>query len=46
MIFIYTHITENGRELAVFEENYVLLSSVITDVIDPLMKWFVDRKVF
>ena len=46
MLFIYTDSTENGRELAVFEENYALLSSVITDVIDPLMKWFVDGKVF
>ena len=46
MLFIYTDITENGCELAVFEENYALLSSVITDVIDPLMKWLVDGKVF
>ena len=46
MLFIYTDITENGRELTVFEENYALLSSVITDVIDPLTKWFIDGKIF
>ena len=33
-------------ELTVFEENYALLYSVITDINDPLMKWFVDEKVF
>ena len=34
------------NELTVFEENYALLYSVITDINDPLMKWFVDEKVF
>ena len=33
-------------ELAVFEENYALLYSIITDVIGPLIKWFVDGKMF
>ena len=47
MLFIYTgYSTKNSHELAVFEENYALLFSVIADVIDPLMKWFVDGKVF
>ena len=47
ILFVYTgDSTENGRELAVFEENYALLFSLITDVIDPLMKWLVDGEIF
>ena len=30
-------------ELALFEENYALLCNTITDVIDPLMKCFVEE---
>ena len=48
-MLIYIDNTENGpmlSESTVFEENYALLYSVITDVSDPLMKWFVDEKVF
>ena len=33
-------------ELAVFEENYGLLRITITDIIDPLVKYFVDGKHF
>ena len=33
-------------ELAVFEESYALLCNTITDVIDPLMKCFVEDKIF
>ena len=32
-------------ELAVFEENYALLCNTITDIIDPLMKCFVEQEV-
>ena len=40
--------TGNGSalsELAVFEESYALLCNTITDVIDPLMKCYVEEKV-
>ena len=33
-------------ELAVFEENYALLCNTIVDVIDPLMKYCVEEKIF
>ena len=33
-------------KLAVFEESYTLLCSVITDVNDPLTKYFVEEKYF
>ena len=32
-------------ELAVFEANYALLSNTIVDVVDPLIKWFVDENL-
>ena len=34
------------HQLPVFEENYALLRITITDVIDPLVKCFVDGKYF
>ena len=40
--------TGNGSalsELAAFEENYALLCNIIADVIDPLMKCYVEEKV-
>ena len=33
-------------ELAVFEESYALLYNTIVDVIDPLMKYCVEEKIF
>ena len=34
------------RELVVFETNYALLSNTITDVVDPLMKSFLEENLF
>ena len=33
------------NELAVFEENYALLCNTITDIIDPLMKYFMEQEL-
>ena len=33
------------NELAVFEETYALLCNTITDIVDPLLKYFVDEKL-
>ena len=44
---LYTDI--NGSlliELTVFEENYPLLCNTIADVIDPLMKCYMEEKMF
>ena len=44
----YTDEVDNSpllSELAVFKENYALLCNTITDIIDPLMKYFVEEKL-
>ena len=44
----YTDEVDHGpllSEPAVFEENYALLCNTITDIIDPLMKYFVEQEL-
>ena len=44
----YTDEVDNSpllSELTVFEENYALLCNTITDIIDPLMKYFVEQEL-
>ena len=42
---LYTGNGSTLSDLAVFEENYALLCNTIADVIDPLMKCYVEEKV-
>ena len=48
LLCTYTDMADNDSildELAVFEENYALLYNIITDIVDPLMKCFVEEKL-
>ena len=42
--YIYVDSLDGCSILAVFEENYGLLRITITDIIDPVVKCFVDRR--
>ena len=46
MYYITDEINNNSEVAAVFEEYHALLLSTITDVIDHLMKCFVEKKLF
>ena len=44
-LYTYADKADDGSRLVVFEENYALLHSTIADIVDPLMKCFVEEKI-